>query len=179
MLEAWDRTTPQIFKALASDPAAPSASRRPAPGILDAGAAGIDVQVIQIPRLDFQPRLRQTTFMQLRWTVFISTAAVLVVLAGGAVELAAQTPDRSIVAVTVTDPMHRLVTGLERAHFEVLENGVRRNITGFLEPGSPISVAIVTDAPSDIAGILGRDDELIQTPSISNALRQLAASKPS
>jgi Ca-activated chloride channel family protein len=83
-----------------------------------------------------------------------------------------------VVHVSVTDPLNRFVTGLDRENFKIVENGIRRPITGFSNVDSPISLAIVSDVP--LAGVseLNRaQDELIQTQSLSAALRQLAASK--
>jgi hypothetical protein len=81
------------------------------------------------------------------------------------------------VHVSVTDPLNRFVTGLDRDNFEIVENGIRRPITGFSDVDSPISLAIVSDVPLPEAGeVNGREDELIQTQSLSDALRQLAAS---
>jgi len=89
----------------------------------------------------------------------------------------AQASSKRRVDVTVTDPRGRFVTGLEQQSFEVVENGVRRALTDFSDVASPLSIAIVTDGALPDVGPLGPDDELIQTPSLSNALRQLAASK--
>src|SRR5258708_6413840 len=51
------------------------------------------------------------------------------------------------VHVSVTDPLNRFVTGLDRDNFEIVENGIRRPITGFSDVDSPISLAIVSDVP--------------------------------
>jgi len=45
----------------------------------------------------------------------------------------AQAPTKRVVHVTVTEPLGRFVTGLERANFGIVENGVRCPITGFTE----------------------------------------------
>ena len=91
--------------------------------------------------------------------------------------LSAQVTSKRYVDVTVTDPRGRLVTGLDREHFEVVENGVRRTISGFEDGGSPISIAVVSGEALPDLGTLGPEVELIQTPSLANALRQLEASK--
>lgn len=85
---------------------------------------------------------------------------------------------KRILFVTVTDPVNRFVTGLEQEHFEIVENGVKRPITYFVNVDSPISIAIASDAPSQAVHKLnGPEDELIQTQSLPNALRALAASR--
>jgi hypothetical protein len=91
---------------------------------------------------------------------------------------AAQAPSDRMVQFTVTDPLNRFVTGLDRKIFEVIENGVRRPITGFEGVDSPMAVAIVSDSPLAEASNLNRaDDELIQARSVADALRQLSVAK--
>jgi Ca-activated chloride channel homolog len=47
--------------------------------------------------------------------------------------------------VTVTDNLGRLVTGLEKEHFEIFDNKVKQNIEYFSTEDAPISVALVFD----------------------------------
>jgi hypothetical protein len=88
---------------------------------------------------------------------------------------AAQAPSTRRIEVTVTEPSGRFVTGLEREDFEVIENGVRRVITRFAAAQLPISLAVVSKERLPAMDIPGAAD-LIQTTSLSDALRQLAAS---
>lgn len=104
----------------------------------------------------------------------VRLAALLIVCAS---PLSAQVPSKRLAHVTVTDPLGRFVTGLERERFEILENGVRRPITGFSDVDSPISLAIISETPLPVSGFDRPNDELIQTRSVSDALRQLLASK--
>jgi hypothetical protein len=55
------------------------------------------------------------------------------ILAVCASTVLAQAPTKRLVHVTVTDPLGRYVTHVERANFGVVENGVRRPITDFTE----------------------------------------------
>lgn len=110
-------------------------------------------------------------------TAVALSCALPIVLTVGALRVSAQNLSKRHVDVTVTEPQGRLVAGLERERFEVLENGVRRAITDFSDGGSPISLAIVSAAPLPSIGTLGPEDELIQTPSLAAALRRLNASK--
>jgi hypothetical protein len=52
-----------------------------------------------------------------------------------------------LVLVTITDPLNRFVTGLDRDNFEIIENGSRRAITSFSGVDDPIAVAVVSEAP--------------------------------
>jgi hypothetical protein len=97
-------------------------------------------------------------------------------IAGAALTpLQAQTPRQ--IHVTVTDPLNRFVTGLELEHFELVQQGIPRSITGLIPPGSPITIAVVGEAlMQGVRGVESPGDLLIQTSSIADALKQLAAS---
>lgn len=79
----------------------------------------------------------------------------------------------------VSDHNCRFVTGLDKDVFEVVENGIRRVVTGFAGGASPISLAIVGDALPDVSTLMtrGPEDEFILAGSVPEALRQLALSK--
>jgi len=50
-----------------------------------------------------------------------------------------------IVPATVTDPMNRLVTGLERENFSIYEDNVLQPIKSFSVEDSPVSIGIIFD----------------------------------
>jgi len=50
-----------------------------------------------------------------------------------------------LVPVTVTDPMNRLVTGLERENFQVMDDGVAQTIKSFATDDAPLTIGIVFD----------------------------------
>jgi hypothetical protein len=112
-----------------------------------------------------------------------TTFRVLSVVAGGTILTGAgffvsaqQASSNRLIHVVVTEPANRLITGLARENFEIAENGSPRPITYF-DADSPVSIAIVGLAPSDIAGLKLPQDELILTPSLPDAIRELVASK--
>lgn len=107
-------------------------------------------------------------------TFAIALGLPLLALTLTPVSVLAQAPTNRIVRLTVTDPLGRMVTGLEQQHFEIMENGARRPITAFLGPDSPISIAIVSGAPAAFA--FNQSMELRQSPSIADALQHLTAS---
>jgi Ca-activated chloride channel family protein len=53
--------------------------------------------------------------------------------------------DLVLVPVTITDPMNRLVTGLEKEDFQVYENGSTQKINTFASEDAPVSIGIVFD----------------------------------
>jgi hypothetical protein len=89
---------------------------------------------------------------------------------------AQQAPVERFVHVVVTEPAHRIVTGLARENFEIVENGRPRPITSF-DADSPVSIAVVGVAPPNIAEFKLPQDELIQAQTLPEAIRGLAASK--
>jgi Ca-activated chloride channel family protein len=72
------------------------------------------------------------------------------------VDLAAQrfraTIDTVQVSVTVTDASGRLITGLSRDDFEVLEDGTPQPITVFTDERVPISLGVLLDSSDSMRG---------------------------
>ena len=50
-----------------------------------------------------------------------------------------------LINVTVTDPLNRFVTGLEKQHFRLFEDKVEQTITQFSSEDAPISIGLVFD----------------------------------
>jgi Ca-activated chloride channel family protein len=53
--------------------------------------------------------------------------------------------DLVLVPMTVTDPMNRLVTGLEAPNFQVFDNNVGQTIKSFTTEDAPVTIGIVFD----------------------------------
>jgi len=64
--------------------------------------------------------------------------------------------DLVLVPVTITDPMNRLVTGLEREDFQIFENNGRQKITSFASEDAPVSIGIIFDLSSSMGSKLIR-----------------------
>src|SRR6266540_1304316 len=58
--------------------------------------------------------------------------------------------------VTVTDAYNRLVTGLDRQHFEIYEDKVKQEISFFSDDDSPVNLGIVFDVSGSMKGKLDR-----------------------
>lgn len=65
-------------------------------------------------------------------------------------------------SVTVTDPYNRLVTGLDRQHFEVFEDKVKQNIEFFRDEDVPVSIGIIFDVSGSMKGKLDRAREALK-----------------
>ena len=65
-------------------------------------------------------------------------------------------------SVTVTDPYNRLVTGLDRQHFEVFEDKVKQSIEYFRDEDVPVSVGIIFDVSGSMKGKLDRAREALK-----------------
>ena len=50
-----------------------------------------------------------------------------------------------LVNATVTDPYNRLVTGLEKDHFQIYEDGVEQEVATFSSEDVPVSIGVIFD----------------------------------
>lgn len=64
--------------------------------------------------------------------------------------------------VTVTDPYNRLVTGLDKQHFEIFEDKVKQEIKFFNDDDSPVSLGIIFDVSGSMKGKLDRARESLK-----------------
>jgi Ca-activated chloride channel homolog len=64
--------------------------------------------------------------------------------------------------VTVTDPYNRLVTGLDRQHFEVFEDKVKQSIEFFNDDDVPVSMGIIFDVSGSMKGKVDRAREALK-----------------
>jgi len=69
--------------------------------------------------------------------------------------------DMVLVPITVTDPMNRLVTGLEKEDFQIFENGGQQKISSFASEDAPVSIGIVFDLSGSMSSKLIRARESI------------------
>lgn len=71
--------------------------------------------------------------------------------------------DLVLVPVTVTDPMNRLVTGLEKNDFRVYENNKQQKISSFASEDAPVSIGIIFDLSGSMTSKLIRArDSILQ-----------------
>lgn len=61
-----------------------------------------------------------------------------------------------LINVTVTDPMNRFVTGLEKEHFKLFEEKVEQTISQFSSEDAPLSVGLVFDASGSMGSKLSK-----------------------
>src|SRR3954447_23771279 len=92
------------------------------------------------PRVNIEPRIRtpktpQNAEEQREPSIRVETQLVLI-------------------NVTVTDPMNRFVTGLEKEHFQLFEDKVKQEITQFSSEDAPLSVGLVFDASGSMGSKL-------------------------
>jgi len=59
--------------------------------------------------------------------------------------------DMTLVGVTVTDPLGRIVTGLEQQDFRVFENGAEQEIVHFSSQDEPVSIGVIFDMSGSMA----------------------------
>ena len=71
--------------------------------------------------------------------------------------------DMVLVPITVTDPMNRLVTGLEQSDFQIYENSGQQKIISFASEDAPVSIGIIFDLSGSMKSKLIRArDSILQ-----------------
>jgi Ca-activated chloride channel homolog len=63
--------------------------------------------------------------------------------------------------VTITDPMNRLVTGLEKENFELTDNGKPQEIKHFSSEDAPISLGVIFDNSGSMADKIDKSREAV------------------
>ncbi len=66
-----------------------------------------------------------------------------------------------LVPVTITDPMNRLVTGLERENFLIMDNGEKQEIRHFASEDAPVSLGVIFDMSGSMADKIDRSKEAV------------------
>jgi Ca-activated chloride channel family protein len=69
--------------------------------------------------------------------------------------------DLVLIPATITDPMNRLVTGLERENFVLFENGRRQEIRHFSSEDAPISLGVIFDISGSMSGKIEKSREAV------------------
>ncbi len=69
--------------------------------------------------------------------------------------------DMVLVPITVTDPLNRLVTGLEKEDFQIYENNSQQNIVSFACEDAPVSIGIIFDLSGSMSSKLVRAKDAI------------------
>jgi VWFA-related protein len=66
-----------------------------------------------------------------------------------------------LIPVTVTDPMNRFVTGLDKENFKVLEEKVEQEITQFSSEDAPLSIGVVFDCSGSMGHKLEKSRQAV------------------
>jgi len=66
-----------------------------------------------------------------------------------------------LVNVTVTDPMSRLVTGLEKEHFRVFEDKTEQTVAHFGAEDSPLSLGVIFDSSGSMGNKLAKSRQAV------------------
>ena len=69
--------------------------------------------------------------------------------------------DLVLVPVTVTDPMNRLVTGLEKENFAIWDNNEKQEIRHFSSEDAPISLGVIFDMSGSMANKIDKAKEAV------------------
>lgn len=66
-----------------------------------------------------------------------------------------------LIPVTVTDPLNRIVTGLEKDHFRIFEDKVEQTVTQFSNEDAPVSIGIVFDTSGSMGPKLQKSRQAV------------------
>ncbi len=66
-----------------------------------------------------------------------------------------------LIPVTVTDPMNRFVTGLDKEHFKLQEDNVDQEITHFASEDAPLSIGVVFDTSGSMGNKLQKSRQAV------------------
>jgi Ca-activated chloride channel family protein len=69
--------------------------------------------------------------------------------------------DLVLVPVTITDPMNRLVTGLERENFQLFEGSSKEEIKSFSSEDAPVSLGVIFDASGSMSSKMDRAKDAV------------------
>jgi Ca-activated chloride channel family protein len=69
--------------------------------------------------------------------------------------------DLVLVPVTITDPMNRLVTGLEKENFELYEGGSKEAIKSFSSEDAPVSLGVIFDSSGSMSSKIDRAKDAV------------------
>jgi Ca-activated chloride channel homolog len=69
--------------------------------------------------------------------------------------------DLVLVPVTITDPMNRLVTGLEKENFALTDNGQPQEIRHFSSEDAPISLGVIFDISGSMADKIDKSRQAV------------------
>jgi VWFA-related protein len=66
-----------------------------------------------------------------------------------------------LIPVTVTDPMNRFVTGLEKENFKIFEAGKEQDLSQFSSEDAPLSVGVVFDCSGSMGSKLDKSRQAV------------------
>ena len=69
--------------------------------------------------------------------------------------------DLVLVPVTITDPMNRLVTGLEKENFALTDNGTPQEIRHFSSEDAPISLGVIFDVSGSMSDKIDKSRQAV------------------
>jgi Ca-activated chloride channel family protein len=69
--------------------------------------------------------------------------------------------DLVLVPVTITDPMNRLVTGLEKENFQLFEGNASQEIRTFSSEDAPVSLGVIFDSSGSMSSKMDRAKEAV------------------
>ena len=70
--------------------------------------------------------------------------------------------DLVLVPVTITDPMNRLVTGLDKENFQLFEGSAKEEIKTFSSEDAPVSLGVIFDSSGSMSSKMDRAKDAVE-----------------
>jgi Ca-activated chloride channel family protein len=121
-----------------------------------------DVHIIpRITSTEAQPRIGQPLPAEKEKTEEIAKQTVVPASLNTRVRPLKVAVDLVLVPVTITDPMSRLVTGLEKENFELFEGNAKEEIKSFSSEDAPVSLGVIFDSSGSMSSKMDRAKDAV------------------
>jgi len=67
-----------------------------------------------------------------------------------------------LIPVTITDPLNRLVTGLDKENFAILEGNAQQEIKNFSSEDAPVSIGVIFDVSGSMSSKIDKSREAVK-----------------
>jgi Ca-activated chloride channel family protein len=132
----------------------------PVPAVAQTDVNDVHVVPRVVPSPDTQPRAAGSATAPAK-TEEIAKQTVIPASLNTRVRPLKVAVDLVLVPVTITDPMNRLVTGLEKENFELYEGNSKEEIKSFSSEDAPVSLGVIFDSSGSMASKIERAKDAV------------------
>jgi len=130
-------------------------------GLPSSAVGQTDVNDVHILPREVQPREAQPREADKTKTEEIAKQTVVPASLSTRVRPLKVAVDLVLVPVTITDPMNRLVTGLDKENFELFEGSAKEEIKSFSSEDAPVSLGVIFDSSGSMSSKMDRAKDAV------------------